>query len=78
MSEPWKTAFRVLICQKSQYLGDVDQGLGYRDLERIQSIRAPVQILKGGFSLRKNPLEGGASRYIYSDSAIVAMAPKPR
>jgi hypothetical protein len=39
-------------------------------LEQKQSKRALDESLKGGFSLRKKPLEGIASGYTYSGFAI--------
>jgi len=41
-----------------------------KDLEQDQSKRALDRSLKGGFSLRKKPLEGIAFGYSYSDFAI--------
>jgi hypothetical protein len=43
-----------------------------RWLEQNQSKRALDESLKGGFFLRRNPLEGCATGYSYSDFAVGA------
>jgi hypothetical protein len=45
-----------------------------QQLEQNQSKRALVENLKGGFFLRKKPLEGIAPGYSYSDFALISHA----
>jgi hypothetical protein len=59
-------------CQVKSFVNKISE------LEQNQSKRALDESLKGGFFLRKKPLEGIAPGYSYSDFAIASAARKSR